>query len=125
MIDGAGIFRILWSILLPVLKPSLATVGLFAFVYHWNDWFTGVLYIENPNLVPLQTLLQKIQSSIEFIKQNAAVAGTPDGIELMRNLPQQNLRMACMIIIILPVLAAYPFFQRYFVSGLTIGSVKE
>ena len=75
--------------------------------------------------VPLQTLLQKIQSSIEFIKQNAAVAGTPDGIELMRNLPQQNLRMACMIIIILPVLAAYPFFQRYFVSGLTIGSVKE
>ena len=90
-----------------------------------NDWFTGVLYIENPNLVPLQTLLQKIQSSIEFIKQNAAVAGTPDGIELMRNLPQQNLRMACMIIIILPVLAAYPFFQRYVVSGLTIGSVKE
>ena len=94
-------------------------------VGRWNDWFTGVLYIENPNLVPLQTLLQKIQSSIEFIKQNAAVAGTPDGIELMRNLPQQNLRMACMIIIILPVLAAYPFFQRYFVSGLTIGSVKE
>ena len=124
-IDGANHFQVFGKIVLPLYKAGLATIGLFNVVGLWNDWFTGVLYIENPNLVPLQTLLQKIQSSIEFIKQNAAVAGTPDGIELMRNLPQQNLRMACMIIIILPVLAAYPFFQRYFVSGLTIGSVKE
>ena len=124
-IDGANHFQVFGKIVLPLYKAGLATIGLLNVVGRWNDWFTGVLYIENPNLVPLQTLLQKIQSSIEFIKQNAAVAGTPDGIELMRNLPQQNLRMACMIIIILPVLAAYPFFQRYFVSGLTIGSVKE
>ena len=124
-IDGANHFQVFGKIVLPLYKAGLATIGLFNVVGRWNDWFTCVLYIENPNLVPLQTLLQKIQSSIEFIKQNAAVAGTPDGIELMRNLPQQNLRMACMIIIILPVLAAYPFFQRYFVSGLTIGSVKE
>ena len=124
-IDGANHFQVFGKIVLPLYKAGLATIGLFNVVGRWNDWFTGVLYIENPNLVPLQTLLQKIQSNIEFIKQNAAVAGTPDGIELMRNLPQQNLRMACMIIIILPVLAAYPFFQRYFVSGLTIGSVKE
>ena len=124
-IDGANHFQVFGKIVLPLYKAGLATIGLFNVVGRWNDWFTGVLYIENPNLVPLQTLLQKIQSSIEFIKQNAAVAGTPDGIELMRNLPQQNLRMTCMIIIILPVLAAYPFFQRYFVSGLTIGSVKE
>ena len=124
-IDGANHFQVFGKIVLPLYKAGLATIGLFNVVGRWNDWFSGVLYIENPNLVPLQTLLQKIQSSIEFIKQNAAVAGTPDGIELMRNLPQQNLRMACMIIIILPVLAAYPFFQRYFVSGLTIGSVKE
>ena len=124
-IDGANHFKVFGKIVLPLYKAGLATIGLFNVVGRWNDWFTGVLYIENPNLVPLQTLLQKIQSNIEFIKNNAAVAGTPDGIELMRNLPQQNLRMACMIIIILPVLAAYPFFQRYFVSGLTIGSVKE
>ena len=124
-IDGANHLQVFGKIVLPLYKAGLATIGLFNVVGRWTDWFTGVLYIENPNLVPLQTLLQKIQSSIEFIKQNAAVAGTPDGIELMRNLPQQNLRMACMIIIILPVLAAYPFFQRYFVSGLTIGSVKE
>ena len=124
-IDGANHFQVFGKIVLPLYKAGLATIGLFNVVGRWNDWFTGVLYIENPNLVPLQTLLQKIQSSIDFIKQNAAIAGTPDAIELMRNIPQQNLRMACMIIIILPVLAAYPFFQRYFVSGLTIGSVKE
>ena len=124
-IDGANHFQVFGKIVLPLYKAGLATIGLFNVVGRWNDWFTGVLYIENPNLIPLQTLLQKIQSNIEFIKQNAAIAGTPDGIELMRNLPQQNLRMACMIIIIVPILAAYPFFQRYFVSGLTIGSVKE
>ena len=124
-IDGANHFQVFGKIVLPLYKAGLATIGLFNVVGRWNDWFTGVLYIENPNLIPLQTLLQKIQSNIDFIKQNAAIAGTPDGIELLRNLPQQNLRMACMIIIIVPVLAAYPFFQRYFVSGLTIGSVKE
>ena len=124
-IDGANHFQVFLKIVMPLYKAGLATIGLFNVVGRWNDWFTGVLYIENPNLVPLQTLLQKIQSNIDFIKQNAAIAGTPDAIEMMRNIPQQNLRMACMIVIILPVLAAYPFFQRYFVSGLTIGSVKE
>lgn len=124
-IDGANHFQVFGKIVLPLYKAGLATIGLFNVVSRWNDWFTGVLYIENAKLVPLQTLLQKIQSNIEFIKQNAAIAGTPDGIQMMRDLPQQNLRMACMIIIIVPVLAAYPFFQRYFVNGLTIGSVKE
>ena len=123
-IDGANHFQVFGKIVMPLYKAGLATIGLFNVVGRWNDWFTGVLYIENAKLVPLQTLLQKIQDSIEFLKKNAAVAGTPDAIQLMRNMPQQNLRMACMIIIIVPILAAYPFFQRYFVSGLTIGSVK-
>lgn len=124
-IDGANHFQVFGKIVLPLYKAGLATIGLFNVVSRWNDWFTGILYIENPKLIPLQTLLQKIQSNIEFLKQNAAIAGTPDGIQMMRDLPQQNLRMACMIIIIVPILAAYPFFQRYFVNGLTIGSVKE
>lgn len=124
-IDGANHFQVFGKIVLPLYKAGLATIGLFNVVSRWNDWFTGVLYIENPKLIPLQTLLQKIQANIEFLKQNAAVAGTPDGMQLLRDLPQQNLRMACMIIIIVPILAAYPFFQRYFVNGLTIGSVKE
>ena len=123
-IDGANHFQVFAKIVMPLYKAGLATIGLFNVVGRWNDWFTGVLYIENAKLVPLQTLLQKIQDSIEFLKNNAAVAGTPDAIQLLRNMPQQNLRMACMVIIIVPILAAYPFFQRYFVSGLTIGSVK-
>lgn len=123
-IDGAGHFRIFLVIVLPLFKAGLATIGLFNVVARWNDWFTGHLYIQTPALVPIQTLLQKIQANIDFLKSNAAQSGTPDAMEMMRNLPTQNLRMACTVIVVLPILVAYPFFQRYFVSGLTVGSVK-
>ncbi len=123
-IDGAGHFRIFLVIVLPLFKAGLATIGLFNVVARWNDWFTGHLYIQTPQLVPIQTLLQKIQANIDFLKSNAAQSGTPDAMEMMRNLPTQNLRMACTVIVVLPILVAYPFFQRYFVSGLTVGSVK-
>lgn len=123
-IDGAGHYRIYYSIVLPLFKAGLATIGLFNVVARWNNWFTGMLYITDPKLIPLQTMLQKIQNNIDFLKNNAAIAGTPEGVQLMRNLPGTNLRMACTIIVILPVLLAYPFFQRYFVTGLTMGSVK-
>ncbi|HHZ14108.1 MAG: carbohydrate ABC transporter permease [Caldicoprobacterales bacterium] len=123
-IDGAGHFRIFISIVLPLFKTGIATVGLFSLVSRWNDWFIGMLYIENPKLVPLQTLLTKLQDSINYLKQNAAIAGTPDGIALLRTLPQESLRMACTVAVILPILFAYPFFQRYFVQGLTVGSIK-
>lgn len=123
-IDGAGHFRIFAVIVLPLFKAGLATIGLFNVVGRWNDWFTGHLYIQSAKLVPIQTLLQKIQANIDFLKNNAAMSGTPDAMEMMRNLPTQNLRMACVVIVVLPILFAYPFFQRYFVSGLTVGSVK-
>lgn len=123
-IDGAGHWRIYFSITLPLFKAGIATIGLFNVVSRWNDWFTGMLYIDNARLIPLQTLLQKIQDQIEFLKTNTAVAATPDGIELLRNLPSNALRMSCTVIIVAPILMAYPFFQRYFVSGLTVGSVK-
>ena len=123
-IDGAGHFRIYVSIVLPLFKTGIATVGLFSMVARWNDWFVGMLYIRNPKLIPLQTLLHKLQNTIDFLKQNAAIAGTPDGVALLRTLPDENLRMACTIMVILPILFAYPFFQRYFVQGLTVGSIK-
>ncbi len=126
-IDGAGHFRVFVSIVLPLFKAGIATIALFNVVSRWNDWFTGMLYINGsrfPELIPLQTLLKNIQDNIDFLKQNAAVAGTPDGLQLLNNLPDQNLRMACTMIVILPILCAYPFFQRYFVQGLTLGSVK-
>ena len=123
-IDGANHFRIYFSIVLPLFKAGIATIALFNVVGRWNDWFTGMLYIKNPNLVPIQTMLKNIQDNIEFLKQNAEVAGTPDGLQLLNSLPDQNLRMGCTVIVIVPILCAYPFFQRYFVQGLTVGSVK-
>jgi putative aldouronate transport system permease protein len=124
-IDGAGHFTVFVRVALPLFKAGLATVGLFNVVNRWNDWFIGMLYITNAKLVPLQTMLQKLQQNIDFLKANAAVAGTPDGIALLRNLPDQNLRMACTLIIVLPMIVTYPFFQRYFVQGLTLGGIKE
>lgn len=124
-IDGAGHFVTFFKIVLPLSKAAVATVGLFTFVAKWNDWFTGMLYIENPNLVPLQTLLTKLQNSVDFLKTNSQMAGTADGMAMLRSLPGTNLRMACTVVAIAPLLIAYPFFQRYFVKGMTIGSIKE
>ena len=124
-IDGANHFQVFGKIVLPLYKAGLATIGLFNVVGRWNDWFTGMLYIKKASLIPLQTMLKNIQDNIDFLKQNAEVAGTPDGIAFLNSLPDQNLRMACTIIVIVPILCAYPFFQRYFVQGLTMGSVKE
>ena len=124
-IDGAGHFTVFLKIVLPLLKAGIATVGLFNVVTRWNDWFIGMLYIENAKLVPLQTMLIRLQATIDFLKNNASVAGTPDGIALLQTLPDQSMRMATTIIVILPILFAYPYFQQYFVSGLTLGSIKE
>ncbi len=123
-IDGAGHFRIYFTIVLPLFKAGLATIGLFKFVGNWNDWFTGKLYIENPNLIPLQTMLNRIMDNIAFIKSNAAGNNEEDMMRLLKEMPTEATRMATTIISVLPVLIAYPFFQRYFVQGLTIGSVK-
>lgn len=124
-IDGAGEFRIYWQIVLPLFKPALATVLLFNVVSRWNDWFTGMLYIDNADLVPLQTMLQRIQQSIDFIKQNVGKEGyNPQMQEALRNLPTESVRMAITIVSTLPVMLVYPFFQRHFIKGLTIGSVK-
>ena len=124
-IDGAGHFTIFVKIVLPLFKAGIATVGLFNVVTRWNDWFMGMLYVENPKLVPLQTMLIMLQAKIDFLKNNASVAGTPDGIQLLLTIPDQSMRMACTLLVIIPVLFAYPFFQQYFVSGLTLGSIKE
>lgn len=124
-IDGAGHFTIFFRIVCPLSKAGLGTIGLFSFLAKWNDWFNGMLYIENPKLVPLQTLLTKMQKDVDFLTNNAEIAATPEGIKLMRDLPKDNLRMACTVLAIVPILFAYPFFQRYFVTGLTMGSIKE
>lgn len=124
-IDGAGHFTIFFRIVCPLFKAGLGTIGLFSFVARWNDWFTGMLYIENNRLVPLQTLLTQLQNNVDYLKANSRIASTPGGLELLKNLPGTNLRMACTVLAVAPLLFAYPFFQRYFVQGLVVGSIKE
>jgi len=124
-IDGAGHFRVYATIVTPLLKAGLATLALFSFVGKWNDWFTGLLYNDNPWLIPLQTMLYKLMNNMNFIRDNASMARTPDAIAILKSLPADNLRMACTVAVVLPVLLAYPFFQRYFVKGMLVGSIKE
>ncbi|MEA4889557.1 MAG: carbohydrate ABC transporter permease [Clostridiaceae bacterium] len=123
-IDGAGDFYIYTRIVLPLFKAGLATIGLFTVVSKWNDWFTAMLYIENAKLIPLQTMLIRIQSTIQFLTDNATLASTPDGARLKATIPTDSARMAIMLLATFPLLCSYPFFQRYFVEGMTIGSVK-
>lgn len=123
-IDGATEFRVFTSIVLPLSKAGLATIGLFLLVAKWNEWFTGMLYIDNPKLVPVQTMLTRIQQKLDFIKNNSEYASTPDGQRLLMSMPTEQTRMAILVVSTLPIIFAYPFFQRYFIQGLTVGSVK-
>ncbi len=123
-IDGAKHFSIYFKIVLPLSKAGIAVTALWSVVARWNDWFTATLYVENPNLVPLQTMLQRIQNNIDFIKNNSALSASPSGAQILRSIPSESTRMAIVIISALPMIFAYPFFQRYFVQGITVGSVK-
>ncbi|CAH2761137.1 carbohydrate ABC transporter permease [Erysipelothrix amsterdamensis] len=120
-IDGASEFRIFIQIVLPLAVPGIATISLFAALAFWNDWFNALLYINSETLYPLQYLLMKIQSNLDYISQNVGLSGINSGI----GLPKESARMAMVVLSTLPIAVSYPFFQKYFVSGLTIGGVKE
>lgn len=122
-IDGAGQFRIWSQIVMPISKPVIATIGMFAAFGYWNDWFQASLYIQDVKLQTLQSLLNNIQKNIEYIANNPY-----GGLSLQQyksSMPTESVRMAIAIVIIVPITCTYPFFQKYFISGLTIGSVKE
>lgn len=121
-IDGASHFGIYGRIILPISKPLLATIGLFLSFGYWNDWFQASLYISNSKLISLQALLNNIQKNVEFLANNPSA-----GLSLQQYkslMPTESARMAIAVVIVIPIACAYPFFQKYFVSGLTIGSVK-
>jgi putative aldouronate transport system permease protein len=121
--DGAGEFRIFLKLVMPLSLPGLATIALFSTLGYWNDWFNALLYIDNPNLVPLQSMLMRIETSMQFITQNAQNSSL--SMEAIRSLPQDTSRMAMVVLATVPIIFAYPFFQRFFIQGLTIGAVKE
>ncbi|WBY63975.1 carbohydrate ABC transporter permease [Thermocaproicibacter melissae] len=123
-IDGADEWVIFFRIVIPIARPALATIALFSMVGLWNDWFTGLLYINTPSKEPLQVLLQKLQSTLDYLTTNASFASSADGIRMALNMPTDSVRMALTVLIMTPILFAYPFFQKYFVRGITIGSVK-
>jgi putative aldouronate transport system permease protein len=118
LIDGAGHFRTLWSIYLPISLPALATISLFTMVFHWNSWFDGLLYITDYRKYPLSTFLQTVIVQQDFNKIN------PDVNEL-KNISQRTVKAAQIFIGTMPILLVYPFLQKYFVKGIILGAVKE
>ncbi len=123
-IDGSSEFRTLFQIVIPIAKPGIATIALLNIITYWNEWFLALLYLKpNSDYTPLQYLLYRIQDQVDFL-----VRGTPlpagEASRILRNLPGESLRMALVVLIVIPIAFAYPFFQRYIISGLTIGSVK-
>lgn len=120
-IDGASPFQILIHVLLPVLKPALATVGLFCIVGHWNDWFSGMIYMSSPTNYPLQTYLQTLLQNFEDILQKE---GSADIQRLLGIMDSRTGRAAQLFLGALPVMMIYPFLQKYFTKGLVLGSVK-
>lgn len=118
-IDGATEYQTYFKVVLPLAKPGLATVGLLILFSYWNDWYQAMLYIDNMDLVPLQLLLYKIISDIQFVLQNSFYLASEGG-----SFPTIAARMATCVIAIAPMLLAFPFFQKYLAKGLTLGSVK-
>ncbi len=122
-IDGARQFTIFFKIVLPISLPVLATIGLFLAFAYWNDWYQSLLYITQSDLKSLQALLQDIINNISALAQQIASVGGSLA-DLIAEMPQESARMAIVVIIVLPIACAYPFFQKYFISGLTVGAVK-
>lgn len=123
-IDGANEWVLFLRIVVPMALPGLATIGLFLTLGYWNDWYQAMLYMESPSKIPLQYLLMRIEKNVEFLNANKTSLGVT-GVEMANNLPKETIKMAIVVITTAPIIFAYPFFQRYFVNGLTIGAVKE
>ncbi len=118
-IDGAGYFRILAKIYLPVSLPAIATLIVFSVVFQWNSWVDGMLYLSDSSKYPLQTYLQSI-----LVVKNVRQMSRQQA-ELQRLISDRTVKAAQVFIAMIPVLIFYPFLQRYFVTGITLGSVKE
>lgn len=123
-IDGASEWKLFFKIVITMALPGLATIGLFLTLAYWNDWFCAMMYLDGKEIMPLQYLLIQIENSIDWLASNKSMMGI-DGIQAAANLPKETIKMAIVVISTLPIVFAYPFFQRYFINGLTIGAVKE
>ena len=121
-IDGARQIRIFVQIVLPISLPAVATIGLFYTFAYWNDWLMAKYYLNSnmQDLFPLQYVLISLESSIEFLSRNSQFMAPGEASKV----PAETVRMAMVMIAVVPIACSYPFFQKYFISGLTIGAVK-
>jgi putative aldouronate transport system permease protein len=118
-LDGAGEFRTFFAIVLPISKAGLATIGLFCTLQYWNDWYLPLIFIYDNKLYNVQYVLYSTMNTITWLAQNSSAVG-----QNIANIPDETTRMAIAVLSIGPIIFAYPFFQRYFIKGLTIGALK-
>lgn len=121
-LDGASEWRIFFQLVLPISLPVLATIGLFTTLMYWNDWFNSMLFINDTNKFSLQYVMIQMIRQAEFFKTQ--LAGTGVALMVQESVPTESLRMAMVVLSIGPILFIYPFFQKYFTKGLTIGAIK-
>lgn len=120
-IDGAGEFRILFTIVLPMSLPMVATMALLIGLSYWNDWRNGLYYIQDKNLYSIQVLLNDMLRDVQALRSGMDAAAAA---EIAQSMPSVGIRMSIAVIGVLPIMIIYPFFQKYFVKGITIGAVK-
>ncbi|MFD2881631.1 carbohydrate ABC transporter permease [Paenibacillus rhizoplanae] len=121
-LDGASEWRIFFQLVLPISLPVLATIGLFTTLMYWNDWFNSMLFINDTDKFSLQYVMIQMIRQAEFFKTQLAGSGV--ALMVQESVPTESLRMAMVVLSIGPILFIYPFFQKYFTKGLTIGSIK-
>ena len=119
-IDGASEFKTFGKIVFPLSLPITATVGLLTAIMFWNDWQNGLYYLTDTSWYSIQQVLRVMSSQITFLSN-----GSDSSQGVSRDIPTTTIRMAIAVVAIAPILIAYPFFQKYFVKGITLGSVKE
>jgi len=121
--DGANDLIVFFRIVVPLSLPIVATISLFTAVGHWNDWFSGTVYVQDPKLIPLQTLLMKIIRENDSAQMIAGSLSTVSQ-QSVKSVTSYSVKMATLVVTILPIVCLYPFLQRYFVKGVLVGSIK-
>lgn len=121
-IDGAGELKIFLNIVVPLSKPIIATIGLMSAINYWNNWTNGLYYVDDKSLYTIQLVLNQINQSAAFLASNSTqMSNMMNGAA---SIPTTTMRMAIAVVAILPIIIVYPFFQKYFVKGITLGAVK-
>ena len=121
-LDGANEFLIFFRLVMPISLPGVATIALFQTLNYWNDWWLPIMFIVKPELYNLQFLLQRMMQSIQMLNEKAEYMANAS--DALLNVPKEGARMALCIVAMGPILIVYPFFQKYFIQGLTVGSIK-